>query len=176
MSSEFITLGGGCFWCTESVFQSLNGVISVTPGYSGGHVENPSYEQVCQQDTGHVEVIRVEYDPAMISTRQILEVFFGTHDPTSLNRQGGDIGPQYASVVFYHDAEQKQVAEAVMRDAEKILEQPVVTRLEPEAPFWVAEKGHHEYYQNFPDQPYCQAVIAPKLARLRKEFTELLRS
>lgn len=176
MSNEFITLGGGCFWCTESVFQSLKGVVSVTPGYSGGHVDNPSYEQVCRQDTGHVEVVRVEYDPAAISTRELLEVFFGTHDPTTLNRQGGDVGPQYASVVFYHNPGQKQAAEAVMHHAEKILGQEVVTRLEPEAKFWVAEGGHHDYYQNFPEQPYCQAVIAPKLARLRQEFTALLRS
>lgn len=176
MSNETITLGGGCFWCTESVFQSLRGVVSVKPGYSGGHVDNPSYEQVCQQDTGHVEVIQLEYDPDVISTQQVLEVFFGTHDPTSLDRQGGDIGPQYASVVFYHTPEQKQIAQAVMASAEQILEQPVVTRLEPAITFWVAEGGHHDYYRNFPEQPYCQAVIAPKLAHLRREFTALLRS
>lgn len=176
MSKEIITLGGGCFWCTESVFQSLKGVISVRPGYSGGHVDNPTYEQVCHQNTGHVEVIQVEYDPGVISTRQILEVFFGTHDPTSLDRQGGDIGPQYASVVFYHTPEQKKVAEVVMAEAQHILGQPVVTRLESATTFWVAEEGHHEYYRNFPEQPYCQAVIAPKVTRLRQRFTALLRS
>ncbi|MBV6272324.1 peptide-methionine (S)-S-oxide reductase MsrA [Alcaligenaceae bacterium CGII-47] len=173
--TEQAIFGGGCFWCLDPVFQSLAGVRSVLPGYCGGHVAHPTYEQVCRQDTGHVEVVQVEYDPAAVSYRTLLEVFFAMHDPTSLNRQGGDVGPQYASVVFYMNDEQRALASAVMAEVQEALGAPVCTRIEPAAPFWLAEGLHHDYYQRNPQQSYCQAVISPKMAKFRKRFTSLLR-
>lgn len=173
---EKAIFGGGCFWCMDPVFQALEGVHTVLPGYCGGHVEHPTYEQVCRQDTGHVEVVCVEYDPDVVSYGTLLEVFFATHDPTSLNRQGGDVGPQYASVVFYLDEEQRVQASHVMAEAQEALGAPVCTRIEPAGVFWLAEGLHHDYYQRNPQQSYCQAVISPKMAKFRKRFTSLLRS
>jgi peptide-methionine (S)-S-oxide reductase len=166
--------GGGCFWCLDPVFQSLAGVASVQPGYCGGHVEHPTYEQVCRQDTGHVEVVCVEYDPDVIAYRTLLEVFFATHDPTSLDRQGADAGPQYASVVFYLNDEQAAQAREVMAEVQESLDKPVCTRIEPAGVFWPAEEVHHDYYQRNPDQGYCRVVISPKMAKFRQRFASLL--
>lgn len=172
--TETIILGGGCFWCTESVFQSLNGVTEVTPGYSGGHVDDPTYEQVCSKNTGHIEVVRVRFDPQVISLAQILSVFFATHDPTTPDRQGGDVGPQYASAVFCETSEQRKTVEDVVKQVERLLETPVVTKVLDAQRFWPAEDIHHNYYLNNPGQGYCQVVIQPKLAALRRHFAELL--
>jgi len=174
MQTESLVLGGGCFWCTEAVFLALRGVLSVTPGYSGGHTGNPSYEEVCSGESGHVEVVRVVYDPAVIGAATVLRVFFATHDPTSLNRQGADAGSQYASVVYYANEAQKACAQEVMHDVQGLLDRQVVTRLEPLGTFWPAEDYHHDYYARHPLQGYCQIVIAPKLAKLRQGFEPLL--
>lgn len=172
---ESIVLGGGCFWCTESVFQSVRGVDEVTPGYSGGHVDNPTYEQVCGKQTGHIEVIRVRFDPDIVSLEQLLQIFFATHDPTTVDRQGGDVGPQYASAIFVHSAQQQAVAELVMKEVEATLGMPVATRVLQSQDFWPAENYHHNYYLNNPGQGYCQVVIAPKLKTLHYNFSELLK-
>jgi peptide-methionine (S)-S-oxide reductase len=173
-ATETAILGGGCFWCTESVFSSLKGVVDVTPGYAGGHVESPSYEQVCQGGTGHIEVSRVRFDPSVISFETLLQVFFATHDPTTLNRQGNDVGEQYASAIFCQDARQVEVAKRVMAEVERQLGVPVVTRVLGAGPFWPAENYHHDYYARNPNQGYCQMVISPKLAKFRKRFAALL--
>ncbi|MER1966957.1 peptide-methionine (S)-S-oxide reductase MsrA [Castellaniella sp. GW247-6E4] len=172
---ETAILGGGCFWCLEPVFQALEGVDEVQPGFCGGHIESPTYEQVCRQDTGHVEVIRVRFDPARISYRTLLEVFFGTHDPTTADRQGGDIGPQYASVVFFADEGQREQAQAIKDEMQAALGMRVCTRIEPAGPFWPAEDLHKDYYRRNPQQGYCQVVIAPKLAKFRRRYASLLR-
>lgn len=174
--TEKAIFGGGCFWCLDPVFQALEGVQRVQPGYCGGHVEHPTYEQVCRQDTGHVEVIRIEYDPEVVSYRTLLEVFFATHDPTSLNRQGGDAGPQYASVVFYLNEGQAAQAREVMAEVQQAFTVPLCTRIESAGEFWPAESEHDDYYHRNPNQGYCQVVISPKLAKFRKRFTSLLRS
>lgn len=174
--SETIILGGGCFWCTESVFQSLRGVTEVVPGYCGGHVENPSYEQVCGQATGHIEVVRVSFEPEIISLEQVLAVFFATHDPTTPDRQGADIGPQYASAIFSTTPEQKATVERVIKRVEEVLETPVATQVRDEETFWPAEPYHHNYHRNHSAQSYCQFVIEPKLGTLRRHFSSLLRS
>lgn len=171
---ETIVLGGGCFWCTESVLQSLRGVLEVTPGYSGGHVDNPSYEQVCGKDTGHIEVVRVRFDPSVIDLATLLKVFFATHDPTTVDRQGADVGPQYASAIFCNSDAQKDTARDVIAQVEAALDATVVTKVLDDAPFWPAEAVHHNYYARNPQQGYCQFVIAPKMAKLRKEFMPLL--
>ena len=173
MSSEIATLGGGCFWCLEAVYDRMKGVLSVESGYMGGKRENPTYDQVCSGATGHVEVVQVTFDTEVISFRDILEVFFAIHDPTTLNRQGNDIGTQYRSVIFYHSDEQRKTAEEVIRE----LEMPgkVVTAVEPAMPFYRAENYHQEYFSNNPNQPYCSFVVAPKVAKFRKKFAELLR-
>lgn len=171
---EVAILGGGCFWCTESVLQSMRGVVEVVPGYSGGHVENPTYEQVCGKDTGHIEVVRVRFDPSVIDYAGLLKVFFATHDPTTPDRQGADVGPQYASAIFYQSDTQKAVAQDVIAQIEAALSAKVVTRLLEPARFWPAESVHHDYYARNPNQGYCQFVIAPKLAKLRKEFADQL--
>lgn len=171
---ETVVLGGGCFWCTESVFQSLRGVIKVTPGYSGGHVDHPTYEQVCGMRTGHIEVVQVSFDPTVLSFEQLLRVFFATHDPTTLDRQGGDAGPHYASAVFCETSEQRDTAERVIAEVEHLLGAPVVTKVLDAQHFWPAEDYHHNYYINNPGQGYCQVVIAPKLSKLRRNFLELL--
>lgn len=172
--SETAILGGGCFWCTESVFQSLRGVISVEPGYSGGHVDNPSYEQVCAKTTGHIEVVRVRFDPEVIDFETVLQVFFATHDPTTLDRQGADVGPQYASAIFFQNDGQKDIAQKVISQVEAETGERVVTRLLGAERFWPAEDYHRDYYLRNPYQGYCQAVISPKLAKFRKRYASLL--
>jgi peptide-methionine (S)-S-oxide reductase len=176
-SSERATLGGGCFWCTEAVFSELKGVEKVESGYSGGAVPNPTYEQVCDGDTGHVEVANITYDPGVITYKQLLEIFFTVHDPTTLNRQGADVGTQYRSAIFYHDQKQKEVAEEVIRevDASKIWDHPIVTELSPFSVFYKAEGYHQEYYLRNPRQGYCTVVIAPKVSKFRKKYSEMLK-
>ncbi|MEK7570202.1 MAG: peptide-methionine (S)-S-oxide reductase MsrA [Patescibacteria group bacterium] len=171
------TFGSGCFWCTETIFLSLKGVTSVMPGYSGGRTKNPTDMQVYTGRTGHVEVARIEFDPSIITYEQLIEVFFGSHNPTTLNRQGNDVGEQYRSVIFFHDDEQKQVAEKVKAkiEAEKTFDAPIVTTIEPLTSFYPAEDYHRNYYANNQDQPYCQAVISPKLAKFRQHYKALLK-
>lgn len=169
---EITTLGAGCFWCVEAVYQDIRGVVSVVSGYSGGHVENPTYEQVSGGRTGHAEVCQIEFDPEQISYAEILEVFFETHDPTSLNRQGNDIGTQYRSVIFYHDDKQKETAEAVKAKYEKSgrWKKPIVTEIVAFEKFYRAEDYHQNYYKSNPHAGYCQVVIRPKLDKFRKTF------
>lgn len=171
------TFGSGCFWCTEAIFSSLKGVTSVVPGYAGGHVENPSYAQVCSGTTGHAEVARIEFDPTVLTYQQLVEVFFGSHNPTTVNRQGNDVGEQYRSVIFFHDENQKTIAEKVRTQLEtdKTFDAPIVTTIEPLTKFYPAEDYHKNYYTNNPDQPYCQAVISPKLAKFRQRFHALVK-
>lgn len=171
------TLGMGCFWCTEAIFQNLKGVISVMPGYAGGHVKNPSYEEVCQGNTGHTEVAQIIFDPNQISFQEILQVFFQVHDPTSLNRQGEDVGFQYRSVIFYHNDEQKKIAESIKEklNEEKVFEKPVVTAIEPFSNFYPAEDYHRNYFRRNSDKPYCQIVIKPKVEKFEKIFKEKLK-
>ncbi len=173
-STEVAVLGGGCFWCTEAVFRNVRGVRSVTSGYSGGHIEHPSYRAVCTGSTGHVEVVKVEFDPATIDYATVLEIFFATHDPTTPDQQGADIGPQYASAIFYQSAEQLAIAERVMADVEQTLGRPVVTHLHAAATFWPAEAEHHDFYARNPGQGYCRAVIEPKLAKFKQKYREWL--
>lgn len=174
---ETATLGGGCFWCTEAVLSELRGVEKVESGYSGGNVPNPTYGQVCDGDTGHAEVVRVTFDPSVISYRQLLEIFFTVHDPTTLNMQGADVGTQYRSVIFYHDQKQKETAEEVVRevDASGIWERPLVTELAPLKEFYKAEGYHQEYYARNPRQGYCTFVIAPKVLKFRKKYADMLK-
>ncbi|GAA0775876.1 peptide-methionine (S)-S-oxide reductase MsrA [Castellaniella ginsengisoli] len=167
--------GGGCFWCLEPVFRALDGVLDVSPGYCGGHVDHPTYEQVCRKDTGHVEVVRITFDPARVGYRTLLEVFFGTHDPTTPERQGNDVGPQYASVIFTSNPAQTALARAVRAEAQAAFDDPIVTRIETAGVFWPAEAEHSEYYRRNPEQGYCQFVIAPKLAKFRQRYAHLLR-
>lgn len=169
------TFGSGCFWCTEAIFLDLKGVHKVTSGYAGGTMPNPSYEQVCSGTTGHAEVVQIEFDPAIISYEQLLEVFFLTHNPTTLNRQGNDVGTQYRSVVFYHDEEQKALAQKILKkiDGERVYDTPIVTSIEPYTKFYPAEEYHQNYFSKNPDQPYCQVVIDPKVAKFRKKFSSL---
>lgn len=173
---EIAVFAGGCFWCTEAVFQKLRGVKSVTSGYTGGHVENPSYAQVSSGNTGHAEAIKFEYDPALISFRDLLEVFFATHDPTQLNRQGADVGTQYRSAIFYVDEKQKQEAENFITQVEsdKVFSDPIVTTIEPLSKFYPAEEYHQNYFNNNQDQPYCQVVINPKLKKFKEKFASLI--
>jgi peptide-methionine (S)-S-oxide reductase len=173
---EKATFGNGCFWCTEAVFQRLKGVEIVQSGYAGGHVENPTYEQVCTGNTGHAEAIQITYDPAKITFEELLEVFWKTHDPTTLNRQGNDIGIQYRSVIFYHNEEQRKLAEEYKRklDAEKIWKDPIVTEIVPFTNFFVAENYHQNYYNRNGYQPYCVFNIRPKVAKLEKIFRDKL--
>ncbi len=174
---EQATFANGCFWCTEAVFQQLEGVEKVTSGYSGGHVENPTYEQVCEKNTGHAECLRIEYDPAKISFEKLLEVFWGTHDPTTLNRQGNDAGPQYRSVIFYHNEDQKEKAGKYKEELNKsgAFSDPIVTAIEPLTNFYPAENYHRDYYQNHQSQPYCYFVIKPKMEKLKKVFASQLK-
>jgi peptide-methionine (S)-S-oxide reductase len=176
-SREVATLGGGCFWCLEAVFEQLRGVERVESGYSGGTVANPTYRQVCGGDTGHAEVIQVTFDPAVVSFREVLEVFFATHDPTTLNRQGPDEGTQYRSAIFYHDDLQRDVATQLIAElnASNIWKAPIVTEVEPAQEFYKAEDYHQGYFRTNPAQPYCQAVINPKVAKFRKRFLDKLR-
>ena len=176
--SETATLAGGCFWCVEAVFGMTQGATGVKSGYMGGHTPNPTYEQVCTGSTGHAEVVQVDFDPDVIGYREILEIFFGTHDPTTLNRQGADVGTQYRSAVFYHSAEQADVARAVIADleAEEVFGDPIVTEVTEAARFYPAEAYHDRYFSRNGQQPYCQAVIAPKVAKYRKKFAHRLRT
>jgi len=175
MAEEVATLAGGCFWCTEAVYQNLKGVKTVESGYIGGTMPNPTYEQVCSGNTGHAEAIRITFDPDVISYGDLLDIFFDTHDPTTLNRQGNDIGTQYRSAIFPHSAEQEQEARAGIERAQADQSAPVVTAIEPQAPWYPAEDYHQNYWDRVGDQnPYCMAVIPPKLAKLRKGFGERL--
>jgi len=175
---EVATLAGGCFWCLEAVYDDLRGVESVESGYAGGDVPNPTYRQVCSGTTGHAEVVQITFDPSVISFREILEVFFAIHDPTTLNRQGADVGTQYRSAIFYHSPEQKEVAEKLIAElnAEGIWDAPIVTEVVPFEKFYVAEDYHQEYFAQNPSQPYCRAVVAPKVAKFRQKFLGKLKS
>ncbi len=171
------TFGGGCFWCTEAVYAQIKGVESVVSGYIGGQVENPTYKQVCSGLTGHAEAVEITYDPTVVPYEKLLEIFFSTHDPTTLNRQGADVGTQYRSAIFYHDEEQKKVAQQVIirLNAAKVFPSKIVTKLEPATVFYPAEDYHQDYFALNGYQPYCQAVIAPKVAKVRKVFKDLLK-
>ena len=175
--TQTIVLGGGCFWCTEAVYKEVRGIVDVESGYSNGQVERPSYEQVCTGTTGHAEVVKLTYDPAQVSLRQILEIFFVVHDPTQLNRQGNDVGTQYRSGIYTTTPEQKQEAEAMIRDMsqEKLFGKPIVTEVRPLANYWPAEAYHQDFFERNPHQGYCMAVAAPKVAKFRKTFSELAR-
>ena len=175
--TELATLAGGCFWCLEAVYDDLQGVESVASGYMGGQVENPSYEDVCSGDTGHAEVVQIRFDPAKLSYRDLLEVFFVIHDPTTPDRQGNDVGTQYRSAIFYHSDEQRLVAEEVMAriGAAKLWRNPIVTQVAPASKFWVAEDYHQEYFARNPYQGYCMAVVEPKVAKFRKHFRDRLK-
>ena len=174
---ETATLAGGCFWCLEAVYDEAKGVLSVESGYSNGHVANPSYRDVCNGNTGHAEVIQIKFDPSIISFRDLLNVFFTIHDPTTLNRQGADVGTQYRSAIFYHSPEQKAIAEQTISElnAQGIWNSPIVTEVEALKDFYIAEDYHQEYFARNQNQPYCQAVVAPKVAKFRKHYLELLK-
>lgn len=173
--TEIAVFAGGCFWCTEAVFERLKGVVSVMPGYTGGNVPNPTYSQVCTGRTGHAESVRVEFDPAKISYKDLLSVFFATHDPTTLNRQGADVGTEYRSAIFYTTDEQRRVAEAYIKELDEQLPRNVVTEVVPLAEFYEAEGYHQQYYDNNAFAPYCQFVIDPKLHKLYKNFGEMVK-
>ena len=174
---ELATLGGGCFWCLEAVYNQMDGVHSALSGYMGGHVVDPSYRAVCTGTTGHIEVVQVSFDPSVTTFREILEVFFSIHDPTSLDRQGNDSGPQYRSAIFYHSDAQRETAETMIRelDAERIWSRPIVTEVRPAEIFYVAEDYHQDYFQNNPNQPYCAFAVAPKVAKFREKFAKKMR-
>lgn len=170
------TLGNGCFWCTEAIFQQLKGVASVASGYSGGQVKNPSYREVCDGTTGHAECLQIQFDPSVISYEKLLEVFFTTHDPTTLNRQGADVGTQYRSVIFYHDEAQKAVAERVKKDfAPTIWDNPIVTEITAAEKFYKAENYHQNYFNDNPSQGYCRIIINPKVQKFREKYADLLK-
>lgn len=175
---QLATLGGGCFWCIEAIFVELKGVEKVESGYAGGTVKNPTYRDVCTGKTGHAEVTQITFDPSVISFKEILRVFFTIHDPTTLNRQGADVGTQYRSVIFYHDEEQKKMAQQVIAEINtaKIWDHPIVTEVAPYTEFYKAEGYHQNYYANNPGQPYCQVVIAPKVVKFRKQFRDRLKA
>jgi peptide-methionine (S)-S-oxide reductase len=177
-NSETIVLGGGCFWCTEAVFKEVRGVTDVESGYSNGSVQRPSYEQVCTGTTGHNEVVKLTYDPAQISTRQVLEIFFVVHDPTQLNAQGNDRGTQYRSGIYYTSDEQKQVAQDLIREKmqDKLFGKPVVTEVQPLANYWPAEDYHQDFFEKNPFQGYCLAVAAPKVEKFRKTFRDFAKN
>jgi peptide-methionine (S)-S-oxide reductase len=171
------TLAGGCFWCLEAVYDEIKGVQGVESGYAGGHMDNPTYRAVCNGDTGHAEVVQVHFDPNIVSYRDLLNVFFAIHDPTTLNRQGADAGTQYRSAIFYHDDEQKRIAEELIKDlnAQKIWDRPIVTEVTKLDKFYMAEDYHQEYFARNPYQPYCMAVVSPKVSKFRKHFIEMLK-
>jgi len=172
---EQATLGGGCFWCLEAVYTELRGVERVISGYAGGNVAFPSYEQVCSGRTGHAEVVQLTFDPREISYRDVLDVFFTIHDPTTLNRQGADVGTQYRSVIFYHSPEQQRTATEVLSEVKDLFNDPIVTELQPLDKFYPAEGYHQDYFARNPNQPYCQFVVAPKVAKARQKFMERLK-
>jgi peptide-methionine (S)-S-oxide reductase len=174
---EIVTLGGGCFWCLEAVFDELQGVVSVESGYMGGDLKDPTYADVCRGTSGHAEVVQISFDPAAVGLREILQVFFVIHDPTTLNYQGNDYGPQYRSVIFYHSPEQKAVAEEVIAklESDRLWGKPIVTELAAAAKFYIAESDHQEYFERNPDQPYCMMVVQPKVTKFRKLFIDRLK-
>lgn len=175
--SETITLGGGCFWCTEAIFEKLDGVVSVISGYSGGFIKNPSYREVCTGSTGHAEVVQIKFDPSVVSLNEILEVFFKTHDPTTVDRQGADTGSQYRSVIFYNSYEQKRIIENKIRNLESsgLFSKPIVTRVELFTTFYPAEEYHQDYFFKNPNAAYCRIVINPKIIKLEKDFNKMLK-
>ena len=177
MEREVATLAGGCFWCLDAVFRPVKGVEAVVSGFAGGHVAAPSYEQVVYSDTGHAEAVQIRFDPAVISYRELLGIFFATHDPTTLNRQGADVGPQYRSAIFYHSPEHEQAAREMIAalTAEGVFGRPIVTEVTPVGEFYSAEEYHQDYFARNPGAGYCQVVIAPKVAKLRKEYQHVLR-
>lgn len=174
---ETATLGNGCFWCTDAIFERVKGVYNISPGFSGGNVINPSYKEVCTGTTGHAEVVQLNFDPTIITFAEVLEIFFKTHDPTQLNRQGNDVGTQYRSVIFYHSEEQKKIASEIKDklNKEKIWDKPIVTAIEPFENFYPAEDYHNDYYENNPAQGYCQFVITPKVDKFEKVFKQYLK-
>lgn len=172
MATETAMLGGGCFWCLEAVYQELKGVQAVESGYSGGRVLNPTYEQVCEGTTGHAEVVKVTFDPAIVSYREILEIFFTIHDPTTLNRQGNDTGTQYRSVIYFHSAEQQVTAKHVIAEMANVWDAPIITELSPAQTYYKAEDYHQNYFRQHPLQGYCAFVVAPKVAKFRKTFAD----
>jgi peptide-methionine (S)-S-oxide reductase len=174
MATEIATLGGGCFWCLEAVYQELKGVQHVESGYAGGHVSHPTYEQVCEGTTGHAEVVKVAFDPDLVSYREILEIFFTIHDPTTLNRQGNDVGTQYRSAIYYHSPEQRDTAKHVIAEMANVWDAPIVTELSAAGPYYKAEEYHQNYFRQHPLQGYCAFVVAPKVAKFRKIFTDKL--
>ncbi len=176
MTHPIITLAGGCFWCLEAVYLGLRGVVSVEPGYSQGQVSQPSYEQVCDGDTGHAEVVRVEFDSAQVSLRELLEVFFVIHDPTTLNRQGNDVGTQYRCGIYLHEPEQESVVRAVLDEVRRVNPRPVVTEVEPLRNYWPAEAYHRRYFEQHPQQGYCAYVVAPKVEKFRRTFAKLVKN
>ena len=175
---EKATLGGGCFWCLEAVFLGMKGIATATSGYAGGHVANPSYEEVCGKRTGHAEIVQVSYDPAIVSFPDLLRVFFAIHDPTTKDRQGGDVGPQYRSIILTHEATQDAIAREVIAEltAARLWGNPIVTEIVPLTQFWPAEPEHHNYFARNPWSGYCQAVVAPKVVKFKKNFADLLKS
>lgn len=178
MNTELATLGGGCFWCLEAVYELLRGVLKVEPGYAGGHIPSPTYRQVCTGLTGHAEVVQITYDPAVITYRDLLDIFFTIHDPTTPDRQGADVGPQYRSIILYHSPEQKRIAEQAIAEvtAAGLWPAPIVTQLAPLEAFYPAEDYHREYFRNNPEQGYCRVVIAPKVAKFRKQYLDRLKA
>ena len=176
-SSEVATLAGGCFWCIEAVYQEIDGVESVVPGYTGGSSINPTYEQVSTGKSGHAEAVQVTFDPAKVSYRDILEIFFSAHDPTTLNRQGADVGTQYRSAIFFHSDNQKTISQEVMKELDKarLWERPMVTQVAPISKFYPAEDYHRDYFKKHPEQAYCQAVISPKVNKLRRQWAKRLK-
>lgn len=177
MSKEVATLGGGCFWCVEAIYNQLIGVESAISGYMGGHVDNPTYQQVCNKTTGHAEIVNVTFDNEVVSFQDILNIFFTIHDPTTLNRQGNDVGPQYRSGIWYHSDEQKRIAEETIKrlDNEGLYRNKIVTEVTPASMFWIAEDYHQNYFANNPTQGYCSVVVAPKVAKFRKQYFDRLK-
>ncbi len=176
--TEMATLGGGCFWCLEAIYSQVDGVLQVVPGYAGGHVAHPTYQEVCTGRTGHAEVVQITYDPDRISYRELLEIFFALHDPTTPNRQGADVGPQYRSIILHHSPEQRRIAEVLIRELtqEQVFEAPIVTEVVPFTVAYPAEEVHRGFYRRNPYHPYCRVVIAPKLAKLRQRFAARVRA
>jgi peptide-methionine (S)-S-oxide reductase len=176
-NQQHATLGGGCFWCLEAVYEEVDGISEVVSGYAGGHVPSPSYRQVCNGTTGHAEVVQLTYDPSVIDYRTLLEIFFTIHNPTTKDREGADVGPQYRSIILYHDADQREIAETVIEEleAEGVFGDPIVTEVEPLDTFYRAEDKHQNYYERNSSQPYCQSVISPKVSKLRQKHADKLR-
>tara|TARA_B110000503_G_C7126341_1_gene404791 strand:- start:478 stop:1011 length:534 start_codon:yes stop_codon:yes gene_type:complete len=174
--TEQAIFGGGCFWCIEAVFKSIKGVLSAKPGYCGGHIDSPTYEAICGGQTGHIEVIEIDYDPEQVPFETLLEVFFATHDPTTPGRQGNDVGPQYQSAIFYQNADQQEKSKQFihMIDISGQMSRPVCTQLIPAQTFWVAESYHHDYFERNPNQGYCQVIVAPKVGKFKKKFPNIL--